>query len=133
MKRLFSLAVAGVALALCATAPAQNRGQRGAPMRTIELPYYILHTDISDAEVRETDLRTTRMFEEYQRVTATFAQKVDRKFDFYLFRNRADYVAAGGPAKSAGVYIRIGDNRRLMAFTEGAADDSTWETVQHEG
>ena len=133
MKRLFSLAVAGVTLAICATAHGQNRGPRSAPLRTIQLPYYILHTDLSDAEVRETDLRTTRMFEEYQRITAGFAQKVDRKFDFFLFRNRADYVAAGGPEKSAGVYIRIGDNRRLMAFTEGAADDGTWETVQHEG
>src|ERR1043165_700330 len=95
MKRALLFVVAGLACvaAAFATAPAQRpaigmgnlSAQRLARLRRIELPYYILHTDLTDAEVRETDLRTTRMFEEYQRVTAGVSLQGARTNNFYPF------------------------------------------------
>jgi hypothetical protein len=102
-------------------------------MRVIDTPYYTLHTDVSDAEARETDLRMTRMFEEYQRRTAGFAGTVRQKFPFFLFRSERDYHAAGGPQGSAGVFIREPEGKRLMAIAGEKTDAETWHTVQHEG
>ncbi|HEY4330717.1 MAG TPA: DUF1570 domain-containing protein, partial [Phycisphaerae bacterium] len=81
------------------------------------------------------DLRMTRMFEEYQRRTKDFAVgAIKEKFPFFLFRNERDYHAAGGPPKSAGVYIESRDgSKRLMAIAGQHTDDNTWSVVQHEG
>ena len=79
--------VAGRAPTRGATQPATRPGTplatRGATLpatqpglRTFDTPYYTLHTDVTDQEARETDLRLTRIFEEYQRRTAGFAGAV---------------------------------------------------------
>lgn len=111
-----------------ATLPATPRG-----FREIVTPDYILHTDVSDEEARETDLRLTRIFEEYQRRTADFATAPKDKLPFYLFRREADYKAAGGPAGSDGVYIESSAGKRLMAIAGAHTDDNTWHVIQHEG
>ncbi len=113
-------------------APGENAARR-MPMRVIDTPYYSLHTDISDAEARETDLRMTRMFEEYQRRTAGFAGQVKEKLPFFLFRNENDYIAAGGERGSAGVYMQGRDGKRLMAIAGEKTDADTWHVIQHEG
>jgi hypothetical protein len=125
-----------------ATAPATASSTQAASqpmtlparMRRFDTPYYILWTDVSDEEAREADLRLTRMFEEYQRRTAGFAGQVKEKLPFYLFRREGDYNAAGGPAKSAGVFIQRRDgSKRLMALAGERADRGTWSVIQHEG
>jgi len=114
-----------------ATRPASTLPQA---MRTITTPYYILHTDVSDDDALEAQLRITRMYEEYQRRTAGFAAaQVKEKFPFFLFRKEADYQAAGGPPKSAGVYQESRDGKRLMAIAGYRTNDYTWSVVQHEG
>ena len=141
---LATVALGACVMAVGASALAQTRAPtvglagtttpRRAPARTVQTPYYVLHTDLTDEEGRETDLRMTRMFEEYLRVCAGFAGKVDKKFDFYLFRTEADYRAYGGPPKSAGVFISGPDGKRLMAWVGPTrANNDTWDTIQHEG
>ena len=115
-----------------ATLPA-TRAATQPVLRTFDTPYYTLHTDVTEQEARETDLRLTRMFEEYRQRTAGFAGQVKEKLPFYLFRKEADYHAAGGPEKSAGVYIEARDGKRLMALAGDHVDDYTWSVVQHEG
>jgi hypothetical protein len=109
------------------------RNPSGSVMRKYETPYYTLYTDLGEADAREADLRMTRMFEEYARRTAGFAGKVNGKLPFYLFRNKVDYLAAGAPAGSSGVFIRAGGASWLMALAGEKASAYTWHIVQHEG
>ena len=90
---LASVTVVGIASVL---ARAQIPPAIAARLRTFDTPHYIMHTDISDADAREADLRMTRMFEEYQRRTAGFSGQVNGKFPFFLFKNREDYDASRG-------------------------------------
>jgi hypothetical protein len=104
-------------------------------MRKYDTPSYTLFTDVSEQDAREADLRLTRMFEEYQRRTAGFANPVKEKLPFYLFRKESGYRAAGGPENSAGVFIQSSrTGNRLMAWIDGDhPDDNTWSVIQHEG
>jgi len=138
--RKSSICLAG-ALALSIAAAARgditgvpsDRNPSGSMMRVFETPYYTLHTDLSEAEAREADLRMTRMFEEYQRRTSDFAGQVKKKFPFFLYRNKADYLAAGAPNGSAGVYIEWHGNSWLIAVAGPKTSAYTWHVVQHEG
>src|SRR5688500_14179087 len=126
-------------LLLCATAFAQ--GQRrikqsepqveSAKLATHEGKYYVIHTDLSRDEVREADLRMSKMAEEYHERTKDFAGEIREKFPFYLFRNEADFIAAGGKPGSAGVFVW--ETRTLMAIAGEQLTAETWHTVQHEG
>ena len=103
-----------------------------AELRTYETRYYVIHTDLGRDGAREAELRLTRMAQEYRRRTTDFSGEIRKKFPFYLFRNEADYHAAGGTPNTAGEYNP--NAQTLMAF---AGDDgpnlATWYTVQHEG
>lgn len=99
-----------------------------------ETRYYYLHTDLEVDQARAAAIRMTKMAEEYFRRTKDFGRgQPDRRFDFYLFSNQADYNAAGGPPGSAGVYMRRGNDARLMAFMIPGHEAESWKTVQHEG
>ena len=101
-------------------------------LRTYETRFYIIHTDLGRDAARETELRMTRMAEEYRRRTRDFSGVIRKKLPFYLYRNEADYHAAGGTPNTAGEYDP--NTQTLKAF---AGDDGpnlvTWHTVQHEG
>jgi uncharacterized protein DUF1570 len=112
---------------------ANGRGPRPVQLRSFQTPYYVLNTDLGEADAREADLRLTRMFEEYQRRTAGFAGQIRTKFPFFLYRNDADYYAAGAPPKSAGVFIFGPNGGRLMAIAGEHTSAGTWHVVQHEG
>jgi hypothetical protein len=118
-----------------ASKPSDSAVTQPADMCKFDTPNYILFTDVSEQDAREADLRLTRMFEEYQRRTAGFANPVKEKLPFYLFRKEAGYRAAGGPEKSAGVFIQSSrTGNRLMAWIDGEhPDDNTWSVIQHEG
>lgn len=94
--------------------------------------YYVIHSDLSRDELREAELRMSRMAEEYHARTKDFAGAIRTKFPFYLFENERDYHAAGGAEGSAGMF---NPNRppRLMAWTGGETGPRFWHTVQHEG
>lgn len=102
---------------------------RASEMRVYETRYYTIHTDLGPDEAKEACIRMTRMFEEYQRRTAGFSGQIRRKFAFYLFQNESDYLTAGGPPHSAGIFT--GDT--LMAVAGQRITDRTWHVVQHEG
>ena len=142
--RLKCISWAGILSALgVAVIGAAVRGQNGPPrmglnarptvMHVVETPYYILHTDLEEAGAREADLRMTRMFEEYRRRTSDFAGQINRKFPFFLYRHEADYLAAGGPKGSVGVFMPQRDGGTLMAIAGDKPDADTWHVVQHEG
>lgn len=100
-----------------------------AALQIYETRYYVIHTDLSEEDARETIIRMTRMFEEYRYRTAGFSGEINWRFPFYLYRNKQNYLAAGGPPGSGGAFT--GD--KLMAFAGGRVTGHTWAVVQHEG
>jgi hypothetical protein len=98
-------------------------------MRTFDTPHYMLKTDIPDEYAREADLRMTRMFEEYTRRTASFANAFSGKFPFIMYENKEDYYKAGALGGSAGEF----DGSKLMAIAGSKSTPEVWHTVQHEG
>lgn len=106
----------------CATASAQ-------PMRMFNTAYYSLKTNVSDADARETSLRITAMFEEYQHRTRGFAGTVNRKMPFELHREYQDYLNSSSAPGTAGIY----DGNRLVAAFVKDSPEQTWHVVQHEG
>jgi hypothetical protein len=98
-------------------------------LRTIETPSYTIHTDLPDLAAREATIRVTRMAEEYSARTENFAGRIDAKLPFYLYQNVDDYVTAGGPKGTWGVF----DGKKLMAVAGEKITALTWQTIQHEG
>jgi hypothetical protein len=98
-------------------------------LRQYETPYYIIHTDLSGDDLREAQVRMTRMFETYRTRTQGFGGQIDKRFEFYLYKNQADYLKAGGPPGSAGYF----SESVLMATAGGAVSEKTWPVIQHEG
>ena len=92
-------------------------------------PYYVIYSDLGRDAVREASIRLTKMFQEYTRRTSAFTVRINEKLPFYMFREPADYMAAGGLPGSAGVFK--GD--RLMATVRPADGSAAWHIVQHEG
>jgi hypothetical protein len=143
--RTNALVVIGI-IALQATAAAQTRQPPVGPPPGVQAPrdpqrpseiglkayptrYYLLHTDLSEPEVREVALRMTKMAEEYHARTRGFAGQIRDRLDFFLYRRVEDYVASGGPPGTAGVF----DRRSLRAVAGEKLDDRAWSTIQHEG
>ncbi len=108
--------------------PTRSGGQTSA-LKVYESRYYIIHTDIPQDEAFEAEVRMTRMAEEYHNRTRAFSGTLQEKLPFFLFQNKADYVAAGGDPRSAGIFT--GD--QLMAIAGRQAGWGTWHTIQHEG
>jgi len=114
------------AIALAQTKPATSS------LRTYETRYYTIYTDLGRDGAREAEVRMTRMADEYRQRTRDFSGELRGKLPFYLFRNEADYHAAGGTPNTAGEYDP--NAGRLMTFAGGEqANLATWYTVQHEG
>lgn len=96
--------------------------------------YYTIYTDLTGDEVKEAQLRMTKMAEEYHDRTASlFRGRINGKLPFFLYAKPSDYYRAGGMQGSAGVF----DGEALMAMTvrdrSGNIYPQTWHTVQHEG
>lgn len=91
--------------------------------------YYILYSDLDEQDVREAELRISRVAEEYDRITSPLGGTINKRLPFYLFRHKDDYLAAGGLPNSVGVFT--GD--KLMAVAGEKINDHTWKTIQHEG
>ncbi|MBL8878489.1 MAG: DUF1570 domain-containing protein [Phycisphaerales bacterium] len=99
-------------------------------LKSYDSKYYQILTDLDADKAREAKLRVTLMFEEYARRTRGFAGNgINGKLPFMLFRNIEDYIAAGGPPGTAGVF----NGQRLMAVADPRFGDRVWSTVQHEG
>lgn len=109
----------------------------GPQLSVYDSPHYKIYTDLGRDVGREAIVRMTEMFEEYRRRTSAFSVKIREKLPFYLFRNRSDYVAAGGPLGSIGVFTGdgllavMGDAGRVGGVPD--APSFSWGTVQHEG
>lgn len=99
-----------------------------AQLRSYETRYYLLHTDLDAAAVREADLRLTAMAEMYYERVKGFGGRITRKLPVYLFTRAEDYCRAGGRPGSAGFF----DGRRLMALAR-SRDGFLWQVLQHEG
>jgi hypothetical protein len=121
-----SIAVAALP-AYAQTAPPARK----YPQRTIPTRHYDLQTDVSNELAAEAFVRMDRMYEEYNQRTAAFAKPIDRRFLFMLFATREEYLAAGAPRESAGVFMAYGGAAQLMATAYDP--DTTWHIIQHEG
>jgi hypothetical protein len=104
-----------------------------ADLKEYDTKYYTIYTDIDPDDEKEAAIRMTKMAEEYHERTKGFAGTINSKFPFYLYKSSADYYAAGGMPRSAGVFISIGSGGKLMAVAGKSVTQQTWQVVQHEG
>jgi len=100
----------------------------GQNLREYQTPYYVIHSDLQGDELREAQVRMTRMFETYRARTQSFSGQIDRRFEFYLFKNKEDYFKADGPPNSAGVF-----SGSVLMATAGGDLQKAWPVIQHEG
>jgi hypothetical protein len=126
MRSRVALLVLFVAFSLAA-APPQLKVYQGR--------FYEIHTDLTGDELREAELRMTRMAEVYKDRTKDFSGTVGHKFPFFLYKNADDYYAAGGMEGSAGYFDPNNDTLMAMVAPDqaGQPGDYTWHTIQHEG
>ncbi|MCY2929108.1 MAG: DUF1570 domain-containing protein [Planctomycetota bacterium] len=129
-------ALAGVGV-LAANAKDRNAPpdvRRPAAMKDYQTRYYQLHTDLPADTVTEAKRRLTLMAEEYWARTKSFGGVIRDRMDFFIFKNYADYIEAGTPPDSAGVFMHWTSggkrNGRMMAILSSPED---WHVVQHEG
>lgn len=101
----------------------------GVRLPVYNTQYYEIHTDLTGDDLREAELRMTKMAEEYRQRTRMFFPAAERRLPFYLFRRAQDYYATGAPEESAGVFI----GSALLALAGDKADLQTWHVIQHEG
>ena len=137
LARLVTLALSICLLAAAPVPPpppSQGPGASKNPpqnLKRYEGRYYIINTDLTGDDLREADLRMTRMAEEYKKRTEGFSGTIGHKFPFFLFRDINDYHAAGGMEGTAGVFDPNTDT--LMAHAGERSTAYTWSVVQHEG
>ena len=74
--------IGSAALAAIVLAPLPPQKQ----LKRYEGRYYVINTDLIGDDLREAELRMTRMAEEYKKRTEGFSGTITRKFPFYLFR-----------------------------------------------
>ena len=108
-----------------------NAQQPSQGMKRYESRYYVINTDLLGDDLREADLRMTKMAEEYKNRTEGFSGTIGHKFPFFLFRDLKDYHRAGGMRGTAGVFNPNTDT--LMAYAGAETSDQTWNVIQHEG
>ncbi len=108
---------------------AECRAEDAPKLQRYETKYYILVTDVPREQAQEAAVRMNKMAEEYHGRTRDFSGVIREKFPFYLYRNRADYLAGGGIEGTDGVF----DGKALYAVAGAQLTDRTWHVVQHEG
>jgi hypothetical protein len=105
-----------------------------APMSVTDSKYYVIHSDLDTATVREAATRMACMGEEYYERTKGMATgQINRKFKFMLFGTRQGYRAAGGPDGSIGVFLGNLPDHPLAAIRLDDRPELLWHTIQHEG
>jgi len=104
------------------------------PMRVYNLPgYYVIHSDESRRILRQIWLRMNFVAATYERrLHRFFGGVVTQKQPFYIFRHRAEYLRAGAPHGSAGVFIVGYRGQRLMADAGTKITHQMWHVIQHE-
>ncbi len=90
---------------------------------------YIVHSDVS-TEFAKTFSDTAELIRDLYDVMFPEISKPDRKYDVYVFKDRAGYLAAGAPPASAGVYMSLA--RKLMLYRTENIEDALM-TMKHEG
>src|SRR5687767_1494286 len=128
--RLVSIVV-GICLFATISSAAQPPPALGQGMKRYEGRYYVINTDLAGDDLREADLRVTKMAEEYKKRTEGFSGTIGHKFPFFLFRDLDDYHQAGGMQGTAGVFNPNTDT--LMAYAGERTNTMTWNVIQHEG
>ena len=98
-------------------------------LKTYQSKYYVIHSDLDEATVRDAENRITAMAEEYHSRTRGFAGTITKRLPFYLYSKPEDYHAAGGVQGSAGVF----NGEKLMAIFSKQMGSDVWRVVQHEG
>ena len=130
--------VAGVAAVCCSWAQAGDKP--GDKFPTYDTPYYTIHSDIDKEKLREIEATLTPLAEEYNRRIKEFSPaKATKKLPFYLFAKNEDYLGAGGPAGSSGVFKpdsvpRSGpvDGRMLVSWDMTSTVVPKEHVIQHE-
>jgi hypothetical protein len=109
--------------------PVQVRPLDLTSLPRYETRYYVLYSDLDRPSVQDVAVRVTKMAEVYRDRTRDFSGTIRKKLPFVLFKNRDDYLEAGGPEGSAGVF----NGKVLMAIAGEQLDNRSWYIIQHEG
>lgn len=128
MNRLAFLA----ALLVACSVNGQRLAPPAMPDSTLQVygsKYYIIRTDLPPEQVKEVVIRMNKMAEEYHARTQGFSGDIRERLPFYLFKDRDEYLRAGGLPGSGGVF----DGSKLMAVAGDQPTSRTWHVVQHEG
>ncbi len=133
--KMAACAVLCMAMAAGWLRSAQAQINLPANFKTYNPPgYYVFHTDVSRHMLQQIWLRMNFAAHAYdQRLHAIFGGSVTQKQPFYLFKHRSDYLAAGAPPGSAGVFMIDQYGQRLMGDVGNHISHQTWHIIQHEG
>lgn len=102
----------------------------GQDVRVYDTPYYTIKTDLDMDLVREAAVRVTSMYEEYRRLTESFASRTPKKMNIFIFRDERTYAAMGGRLDLGGQF-----NVTKGVFINAkpaVAPSRVWEVAQHE-
>ena len=125
--------VAVLGLASEAGAAQKREGDSGREATLPKLPvthsrFYDLYSRLDQDTLREAVARLTSVAKDYQRRTASFRHESMPRLPVYLFDSYEDYLAAGGPEKSCGLY----KGTSVLGYFPKGHPDTLWPTLQHE-
>ncbi|MHC4984710.1 MAG: DUF1570 domain-containing protein [Planctomycetota bacterium] len=136
MRSTITRRAVALTIVLLAACPAVAQQLRHREVRTTigdRMPdyrtwYYLLHTDLEVPLARETALRLTRMFQEYER-RASGMGRISRRLNVYLYARDADYISDTGRPNSGGLFS---PSNGIFARSYLDRPHYRWETLQHE-
>ena len=99
-----------------------------AKLPKMQTPYYWLYAKLEKPLLQETSARLTAVAREYHRRTKGFKGAVTERMPVYIFTSKPDYVAAGGPESSEGIYA----DGPILAYWDQSTTKRLWEILQHE-
>jgi hypothetical protein len=104
----------------------------GGTLRNFSSRHYHIHTDLDTALAGDLARRMDAMYDEYGRRLADFLPREQTRFDVYLFKRQADYMAFVGPhaTNTGGVFLP--GRGALAAYLENQGRDALRQTLQHE-
>ena len=123
---------------LAAVVTAAHAPAAVVPLRTVDTPHYLIHTDVPAADAPLVDdlaKRMEAMYDEYDRQLADFHPAAGAaRFQVYLFAHRdrfAAFTRVAGP-NSGGAFVN-GPHPFLATSVDGQDRDELRQTLQHEG
>ena len=92
--------------------------------------YYIIECDVEPELANEIGMHMDAVFKEYYLRLKSYGGKIKERFKVTVFKNKDDYLRAGGVPGSGGVYI---SNKKTLSAHATGTRESTLRVLYHEG